>query len=239
MVDEAVDLVVGHARDPAGVVGVADPVEDQADAGVALVDVGGELGPEPAQPLQAALVVMADHELPVSTLAARLAASTGAHIYAMVSAGLGAIDGPLHGAASLGAEALVAEIAGGKDVAQAVGERLRRGERIPGFGQPLYPDGDPRATLLLELLRPVAGDEAMRPVDDLVAVMAERGLPAANVDLAIAAIAHELQMISGAGEAVFTIARVVGWVAHACEEYASPTYYRPRAVYVGPPPSDL
>ena len=186
--------------------------------------------------LQVALVVMADHELPVSTLATRLAASTGAHIYAVVSAGLGAIDGPLHGAASLAAEALVAEIAGGKDAARAVGERLRRGERIPGFGQPLYPDGDPRARLLLEMLRPVAGERAMRPVDDLVAVMAERGLPAANVDLAIAAVAHQMQMIGGAAEAVFTIARVVGWVAHAREEYASPTHYRPRAVYVGPPP---
>jgi citrate synthase len=42
-------------------------------------------------------------------------------------------------------------------------------------------------------------------------------------------------MITGAGEAVFAIARTSGWLAHALEEYAARTPLRPRAVYTGPP----
>jgi citrate synthase len=188
--------------------------------------------------LRTALVLLADHELAVSTVAVRLAASTGAHIYAVVSAGLGTLDGPRHGGASLAAESVIAEVAGGKDAAQAIGERLRRGERIPGFGQPLYPGGDPRAVALLDLLREMAGEGAVRPVHELGAVMQDRGLPAANVDLALAALGHTTQMTTGAGEVIFSVARTAGWVAHALEEYAEPTYHRPRAVYTGPDPSE-
>jgi citrate synthase len=184
--------------------------------------------------LQAALVLIADHELPVSTVAVRLAASTGAHVYAVVSAGLGALDGPRHGGASLGAENLIAEVAGGKDAARAIGERLRRGERIPGFGQRLYPGGDPRATVLLRLLAATAGERALGPVRRLGAVMQARGLPGANVDLAMGTLAQRLRMITGAGEVIFAVGRTAGWIAHALEEYAAPTTYRPRAVYTGP-----
>lgn len=187
--------------------------------------------------LRTALVLLADHELAVSTVAVRLAASTGAHIYAVVSAGLGTLDGPRHGGASLAAESVIAEVAGGKDAAQAIGERLRRGERIPGFGQPLYPGGDPRARVLIDLLRATVGKRAVRPVQDLGAVMQARGLPAANVDLAMATLAHATGMITGAGEVVFAIARTAGWIAHALEEYAAPTYHRPRALYTGPDPT--
>jgi citrate synthase len=186
--------------------------------------------------LDAALVLLADHELPVSTVAVRLAASTGAHIYAVVSAGLGVVDGPRHGGASLGAEALLAELATGVRPSVAIGERLRRGERIPGFGQPLYPDGDPRAAALLELTEQAVGRAALRPARAVIDTMAEAGRPPYNIDFALATLAHVTGMIRGAGELLFAISRTVGWVAHALEEYESGTNYRPRAVYTGPRP---
>ncbi|HEV7763032.1 MAG TPA: citrate/2-methylcitrate synthase, partial [Acidimicrobiales bacterium] len=96
-----------------------------------------------------ALVLGADQGLVPSTVAARVAASVQADPYSVVVAGLGAIAGRLHGAACLGAEELLDEVARTGSAAGVIGARLRRGERIPGFGEARYPGGDPRAVLLL------------------------------------------------------------------------------------------
>ena len=106
--------------------------------------------------LSAALVLLADHELAASTLAARAAASVRADPYAVVGTGLGAMSGALHGGASLGAETLMAAASGPDDVPRVVAELLRRGEKIPGFGHFVYRGGDPRAILLLDLVRRAA-----------------------------------------------------------------------------------
>src|SRR6185437_162298 len=104
----------------------------------------------------AALVLLADHELAASTLAARAAASVRADPYAVVGTGLGAVSGALHGGASLGAETLLAAASGPGDVPRVVAELLRRGEKVPGFGHFVYRGGDPRATVLLDLVRRAA-----------------------------------------------------------------------------------
>jgi citrate synthase len=187
--------------------------------------------------LDAALVLLADHELAASTVAARVAASVRADPYAVVSAGLATVSGTLHGGASLGIEALLDEIDRPEQAATVVGARLRRGERLRGFGHRLYPDGDPRARYLLTRLRATAaGSPRMEVVNALLAATTHRGLPQPNVDLALAALAHVTTMTRGAAEAIFAIARTAGWIAHALEEYDRNTPIRPRAVYTGPPP---
>ena len=197
------------------------------------------LDPEPGLVgvLDAALVLLADHELAASTVAARVAASVRADPYAVVSAGLATVSGTLHGGASLGIEALLDEIDRPERAAAVVGARLRRGERLRGFGHRLYPDGDPRAGFLLTRLRAAAaGSPRMAVVDALLEATTRRGLPEPTVDLALAALAHVTAMTRGAGEAVFAIARTAGWIAHALEEYDRNTPIRPRAVYTGPAP---
>jgi citrate synthase len=197
------------------------------------------LDPEPdlVGVLDAALVLLADHELAASTVAARVAASVRADPYAVVSAGLATVSGTLHGGASLGIEALLDEIDRPELAATVVGDRLRRGERLRGFGHRLYPDGDPRAGFLLARLRATAaGSPRMAVVDALLEATTRRGLPAPNVDLALAALAHVTTMTRGAAEAIFAVARTAGWVAHALEEYDRNTPIRPRAVYTGPAP---
>jgi citrate synthase len=87
--------------------------------------------------LNAALILLADHDIAASTLAARVAASTRAHPYAVVGAGLAALDGPLHGAASGLAYALLAEAATRNDPVGTIAGHLRTGEPVPGFGHPL------------------------------------------------------------------------------------------------------
>ncbi|HYM86819.1 MAG TPA: citrate synthase, partial [Pseudoxanthomonas sp.] len=62
-----------------------------------------------AELVRAALVVCADHELNVSAFAARVVASTGAHLHATVCSGLAALSGPRHGGATARAYALVAD----------------------------------------------------------------------------------------------------------------------------------
>jgi citrate synthase len=200
----------------------------------------GQPGPAQVDLLRAALVLLADHELAASTFAARVAASVRADPYAVVAAGLGVVGGALHGGASLGAEVMLAEVSEPGEASYVIGERLRRGERIPGFGHFVYRAGDPRATLLLDLLA------VARPNVDRLAVVSavldearRRRLPEANIDFALAAVAHTTGMVKSAAEAVFAIARTAGWIAHALEEYQRGTPLRPRAVYTGPLPGQL
>jgi citrate synthase len=199
------------------------------------------LCPHPNRPgltavLQAALVLLADHELAASTLAARVAASVRADPYAVVATGLGAVGGALHGGASLGAELMLAAAREPSDAARVVGELIRRGERIPGFGHFVYKTGDPRSVLLLSMIAGLAPDSPRLAVANAVlAEVRRRGLPEPNIDFALAALADATGMITGAGEAVFAVARSAGWLAHALEEYQRKKPIRPRSIYTGPP----
>jgi citrate synthase len=193
------------------------------------------LPPEPARVavLDAALVLLADHELAASTLAARVAAAFGADPYAVVSTGLGALSGRRHGAMGDEVVGLLAEVEQAGSLV-GLGARLARHERLPGFGMVLYPDGDPRARAILARLEPGIGDPGRRAVvTDLLGLGAARGLPTPNVDLALGALAFEAVMVPGAAHAVMAVARTAGWLAHAMEEYAAGTTFRARATYVG------
>ncbi len=189
--------------------------------------------------VSAALVLLADHELAASTLAARAAASVRADPYAVVGTGLGAVSGALHGGASLGAEILMAAASGPDDVPRVVAELLRRGEKVPGFGHFVYRGGDPRAVLLLGLVRRAAPRSGQLAVADAVlAEVRQKSLPEPNIDFAIATLARVAGMVRGAGEAMFAVARTAGWIAHALEAYAGAAPLRPRAVYTGRPAAD-
>lgn len=196
--------------------------------------------PSPTQlrALNAAMVLLADHELAASTLAARVAASVWADPYLVVLTGLGVMGGPLHGGASQAVGSLLAEVAAGTNAAQAVGARLAQGQPIPGAGHLVYVGPDPRATILLDLVEQ-ACLEGHRPQWEAVAavrdVMAQHSGPAPNVDFALAALAHTSAMTAGA-ETIFAVARCAGWLAHALEEYRHRLRFRPRAVYTGPAP---
>jgi len=182
-----------------------------------------------------ALVLLADHELAASTMAVRIAASFGADPYAAVAAGLAALSGSRHGAASLAVEAMLDELVAADDARRALGGRLRRGETIPGLGHPLYAAGDPRAPRLFELVEGAGAARAYLAATDAVRdVCRDRALPAPNVDLALGALTRGLRLEPGAGEAIFAVARIAGWLAHAAEEYAAPSALRFRATYTGP-----
>jgi citrate synthase len=179
--------------------------------------------PRPAQlaALNAALVLLADHELAASTLAARVAASAWADPYRVVLAGLGPLGGTLHGGASLAVEALLAEAGSSPGAFAALDQRIAAGP-VPGFGHRVYRGPDPRAQQLLERLRSVSDDE--------------QRLPPPNVDFGLTALGQVMGLRVGSASMVFTIARIVGLIAHGLEEYPHRLRFRPRATYAGPAP---
>ncbi len=190
-----------------------------------------------AAPLNRALVLCADHELNVSTFTARVTASSGADLYACVSAALAALSGPRHGGACDRIEALMQEVGHPERAATVVRERLRRGESVPGFGHPLYPQGDPRTPPLLEVAwavrpEPVAV-QIMREVAD---AMGKAGHPPPTVDFGLVALSAALGLPPGAAAAVFAVGRSAGWVAHVLEQREQGHLLRPRARYVEPAP---
>jgi len=190
--------------------------------------------PDGVAALNAALVLLADHDMAASTLAARVAASTRADPYAVVTAGLSALDGPLHGGASRLTYRLLADAVAAGSAVDVVAERLRTGEPVHGFGHRLYPDGDPRSAALLALL-PDGPGEIRRIIDDVNALVSRRQGTRPNIDFALAALALLYGMPAEAGETVFAIARTAGWLAHALEEYQDmPARYRPIGRYTGP-----
>jgi citrate synthase len=185
----------------------------------------------------AALILSADHELNPSSFTVRCVAAAGAPLYDAIGAGIGALRGVRHGAASHQIEALLAEVATPDRASSVLEDRLRRGEHIPGFGHTLYPNGDPRARLLFDLCHDLMPDDRAQDLTDAVVAAAEgliRERP--NVDFGLVTLSRALKLASGAALTLMALGRTAGWVAHALEQYQHGRIIRPRAKYVGPSP---
>jgi citrate synthase len=209
------------------VAGAIAPTAPEADPEPLLAAV---LGPDVAEAVDAALgapgswgpalVLLADHGLAVSTVAARVAASARAPLSSVLSAALGAADGPLHASASTATYRFL-EQALTDGPARTVAERRRTHDRAPGFGHVVYAARDPRAEELLAALPPGPVAEVVPPlVEQVVRTYGAGAFP--NVDLGLAAHALARGLPADAGEFVFEVARTAGWVAHALEEYRAP-----------------
>jgi citrate synthase len=190
--------------------------------------------PARVQLLDSALVLLCDHELATSTLAARVAASARADPFAVVLSGLGALAGPLHGKAATALHRLLKDAAAESNAEQAAARAVSAGSTFSGFGHPVYRDGDPRASALLDALR---GSIKVR-TQSVIAAVSDAGLrktgAGPNVDFALAALAYAMDMPFGATEALFAIARTAGFIAHALEEYGEQALrFRARALFVG------
>jgi citrate synthase len=195
----------------------------------AWIVLGKERGAEDA--IRRALICCADHELNASAFAVRVAASTGASPYAALIAGLATLSGPRHGGQTPKTLAMLLDavrVGNGKD---PVAERLRQGDEPPGFGHPLYANGDPRAQAILEALR-----DCPRPILDVAdAGTAALGLRP-NLDFGLAAIAATYGLSADQAIGLFAIGRSIGWLSHFREQSRVDTVIRPRARYTGPDP---
>ncbi len=196
-----------------------------------------------AQILDTCLVLHADHTMNASTFAARVCAATLSDMHSAVVAALGTLKGPLHGGANeqvmRGLEAM--RSSGGADPAGAaetqVLARLRKGEKIPGFGHRVYQARDPRAAHLREMaaeLGAASGDDTYYRMSQKMAevVFAEKGLYP-NVDFYAATVYHYLRIPTDLFTPVFSVSRMVGWTSHVMEQHADNRLIRPDSEYAG------
>lgn len=115
--------------------------------------------------------------------------------------------------------------------------RLKRGETLPGFGHPLYPASDPRATAILEILEKRFGRQpALDLAEEIMAAAWDAIGLAPNIDFALGTLGRALALPRHSPFAIFAIGRSAGWIAHAQEQYRLPELIRPRARYVGDEP---
>lgn len=193
--------------------------------------------PHAPELLRAALILCADHELNVSSFAARCVASSGANPYSVVVAGLAAIEGPKHGGMSPRVETMFEEMRRARDVRRALADRLRRGEPLYGFGHRLYEGGDPRAKVIFDLLQKhFAKSAEVKLAREIVKVGEELIHEKPTIDFALVALARALKLPDGAALTLFAIGRSIGWIGHAIEQYGREEIIRPRAKYVGAMP---
>jgi citrate synthase len=204
-------------------------------------------GTEPAQReaeiFDTCLVLHADHTMNASTFAARVCAATLSDMHSAVVAAIGTLKGPLHGGANeqvMRTLTAIRDAADGDPVAAVepdVTARLRRGEKIMGFGHRVYKTEDPRATHLREMageLAVAAGDDTFyrmsRRMEEVV--LADKGLYP-NVDFFAATVYHYLGIPTDLFTPVFSVSRMAGWTAHVIEQHADNRLIRPDSEYIG------
>jgi citrate synthase len=184
--------------------------------------------------LRSALILCADHELNVSSFTARCVASAGSHPYAVVIAGLAALEGTRHGGISARVESMLDGCRRARHPRAAITARLRRGESIDGFGHPLYRDGDPRATALLEMMQErYSKSRELAFIRDAMDAAGTLTRERPNIDFALVALSRVLHLPVGSSLTLFAIGRTIGWIGHAIEQYATGQLIRPRAKYAG------
>lgn len=195
---------------------------------------GISTGDDNVRVLNAALVLCADHELAPATFAARIAASAGADIHSCINSALGAFEGMSTGLGCDLAEQYLRESKTPKAYVATLARVARQKHPLPGFNHALYPHGDPRAKVLLELIgqgRKLSGDAALA-IRCVNAARDELGAQASlGVALGVLAIAFDHPARTPA--AVMALGRCAGWIAHIYEQRMAGFLVRPRAKYVG------
>jgi citrate synthase len=205
-----------------------------------------------AHDLDVCLILHADHTFNASTFACREVVSTKAHMYAGVTAGVGALSGSLHGGANERVMKMLldieSKIKSADDIAAWVKNRIDRGEKIFGMGHAVYKTVDPRSKLLKQMARRLAEktcrekwyDYLTRIEEDSLREFAARGKPeiSTNVDFYSGVVYAMMGIPIDIMTPIFAISRISGWCAHIIEEKFAeaqdkPALYRPEAEYVG------
>lgn len=194
----------------------------------------GKEDPVKSKVLDMCLLLLADHGICASTLAARQTASTESDMYSCITSAIGALKGRLHGGANQGAIKMFIEIKGSPE--KYILDKLSKKEKIMGIGHRVYKDGDPRARILRryakELCEKTNNTKLFeKAVEIETVVYRENGLKA-NVDFFSSLVYYCLGIPIGLFTAIFAMSRIPGWTAHILEQYANNRLMRPRSVYV-------
>jgi citrate synthase len=202
----------------------------------------GEADPDHVKAIDAYWISAAEHGMNASTFTVRVVASTGADVAAALSAGVGALSGPLHGGAPSRVLAMLDGVEQTGDAEKYVKDVLDRGERLMGFGHRVYRAEDPRARVLRRTAREI-GAPRLEVAEALekaaLAALKERSpdrVLATNVEFWSAVVLDYANVPPDLFTPMFTCARVAGWSAHILEQKREARLIRPTAQYVGPGP---
>lgn len=225
------------------------PKPDLTHAGNFLYLMHGEVpDSELARDFDVCLILHADHTFNASTFACREVASTLAHMYAAVTAGVGALSGPLHGGANARVLQMLKEGLEQPDVDQWIGERMEAGQKIMGLGHAVYKTMDPRAKFLRDMSERLGkkfGNTQWYDLSVKIEEAATKRFEAKgktgikpNVDFFSASTYYVMGIPQDLMTPIFAISRISGWTAHIIEEkfaeaQGKPALYRPKAEYVG------
>ncbi len=194
------------------------------------------------------LVLHAEHSFNASTFAAREVASTRAHMYSAVTAGVGSLSGELHGGANTRVMEMLKDIGSVEKVEAYIEQLLDTGGKIMGLGHAVYQTDDPRAHILAPMSKTMgerAGDTQWYDMSKHLELKAKEAFKRkkgrdiyVNVDFYSASLYHYMGIPTDLFTPVFAIARIVGWTAHVIEEQfggaaPKPVLYRPDSQYIG------
>lgn len=221
------------------------PIDPSPDLGIAanyLAMIHGEpAGADRVRALDTYLVIAADHGFCNSTFAERVIVSSGADVGAALAGAVGALSGPLHGGAIDRVPTMLDAIGDASRVEEWIRTRLERGERLMGFGHPVYRTADPRTRVLREVVREIGGERA-----ELADAVERTGIRLlnerkpekrreANVDFYAGVVLQHAGVCEELFGSTFAVARMAGWTANLLEQIASNRIFRPSARYVGRP----
>jgi citrate synthase len=186
------------------------------------------------QALNAALVLIADHEFNPATFAARIAASGDADLHACISAALAVHFGSQIGLRCDEMERLLASPADAAAIMAKVEATLSAGRTLPGFNHPLYPQGDPRAAMLIDLARQAGRSEAAAGTLEVIEEMRRRFDVLPTIETGLFVLCRVLGLPEQAASGLFALARSAGWAAHIIEQHVANFMIRPRAMFMPP-----
>jgi len=215
-----------------------------------------EYDPDPvvAKALNMLLILHADHGQNCSSSAVRLVGSGHANIFASISAGIGALSGPLHGGANQAVLEMLDEIVASGDDLDTVVKRAKDKEdpfRLMGFGHRVYKNFDPRAKIIKQTAEDVLDALGIDdPILDLARHLEEVALSDdyfverklyPNVDFYSGIIYRAMGFPTDMFTVLFALGRLPGWLAQWRELAADPhsRIFRPRQVYTGQVERDM
>lgn len=219
-------------------VSTSDAEPKSNDIGRVLCSRWGHTSPAAYRSLQAAVIVSMAHPPNVDAIAARSAATLHASLYDATLAGLSAFRGTRATGEIHRVDALFREAGDAHQLAQTIADRQARGDDIPGFGHPAFPDGDPRARLIHQMVRTHFGGTDGAAFTVAAEQVGQDYLgQSPHLSFAMVALARALQLPRDAAVALFAVARSVHWMAQAMEAIHADESLTVESTYTGPPPT--
>jgi citrate synthase len=186
------------------------------------------------------LILLAEHGMNASTFTARVVASTGADVGSAVTAGAGALSGPLHGGAPSLVADMLDEIGTPDNAEKWIKDAITSGRRIMGFGHRVYKAEDPRAACFRDTATELRSERVglakaveATTLEELRASKPGRALYT-NVEFWSAVVMEHAGIPRPLFTPTFCVSRTIGWTGHIMEQVRDNRLIRPTADYTGP-----